>query len=252
MGSRRNFEQCGLQQHAPGLRIRLCNALAWNSETFTQNQNANAIRWGTLYNFRFDSNKPPQAANATLGFFKTGAPITVAIQAPAPDTCNALQVVTAVSRKTHGAAGDFDIDLPLSGDPGVECRDGGENGDHTIVVTFSNDVVSGNASVTSGVGSVAGSPTFNNNTMTVNLTDVTNVQNIAVTLNNVTDSFAQTLPDTAVSMDVVMGDTSGNKGVTSTDLSQTKSQSGKSSGRHELPRGRGDRRSDQQHRYQRG
>ncbi len=59
--------------------------LSWSTETLAQNQNANAIRWGTLYNFRFDSNRPPVAANATIGFFKTGAPITVGIQAPAPD-----------------------------------------------------------------------------------------------------------------------------------------------------------------------
>jgi hypothetical protein len=57
-------------------------SLSWNSETFAQNQNANAVRWGTLYNFRFDSNGPPRAANATIGFFKTGAPTTVGIQAP--------------------------------------------------------------------------------------------------------------------------------------------------------------------------
>ena len=81
------------------------SALSWSSETFAQNQNANAIRWGTLYNFRFDSNRPPQAANATIGFFKTGAPITVAIQGPTPDTCNPLQLTSAVSRKTHGGAG---------------------------------------------------------------------------------------------------------------------------------------------------
>jgi hypothetical protein len=61
------------------------SALSWNSETFAQNQNANAIRWGTLYNFRFDSNRPPQAANATIGFFKNGTPITVAIQGPSPN-----------------------------------------------------------------------------------------------------------------------------------------------------------------------
>jgi hypothetical protein len=59
--------------------------LTWSSETFAQNQNANALRWGTLYNFRFDSNRPPQNANATIGFFKTGAPITVGVQAPSPD-----------------------------------------------------------------------------------------------------------------------------------------------------------------------
>ena len=60
--------------------------LSWSSETFAQNQNANALRWGTLYNFRFDSNRPPQTANATIGFFKTGAPITVGIQAPSSDS----------------------------------------------------------------------------------------------------------------------------------------------------------------------
>ncbi len=58
-------------------------SITWNTETFAQNQNANAIRWGTLYNFRFDADQPPQAANATVGFFKTGSPTMVAIQAPA-------------------------------------------------------------------------------------------------------------------------------------------------------------------------
>src|SRR5213078_4187157 len=59
------------------------DSITWNSETFAQNQNANAIRFGTLYNFRFDADQPPQSANATVGFFKTGSPITAAIQAPA-------------------------------------------------------------------------------------------------------------------------------------------------------------------------
>ncbi len=198
--------------------------LTWNSETFAQNQNANAIRWGTLYNFRFDSDRPPQAMNATVGFFKTGNPITVAIQGPTPDTCNPLQVTTVVSRLTHGGAGDFDIDLPLTGEPGVECRSGG--GNYTIVVTCSNTLVSGDASVTTGSGSVAGSPTFNANTMTVSLTGVTDVQQITVTLSNVTDNLAQVLPDTPVSMNMLIGDTNGNKSVNAGDLAQTKAQSG--------------------------
>ena len=61
------------------------DALSWNSETFAQNQNGNAIRFGTMYNFRFDSNRPPQVTNATVGFFKTGKPVTVQIQGPAPE-----------------------------------------------------------------------------------------------------------------------------------------------------------------------
>jgi hypothetical protein len=59
-------------------------ALSWSAETFAQNQNANAIRWGTLYNFRFDSNRPPQAMNALIGFFKTGSPVVVGIEGPTP------------------------------------------------------------------------------------------------------------------------------------------------------------------------
>jgi len=57
-------------------------SITWNTETFGQNQNANAIRFGTLYNFRFDADQPPQTTDATVGFFKTGPPMMVAIQAP--------------------------------------------------------------------------------------------------------------------------------------------------------------------------
>src|SRR6266566_5705506 len=59
------------------------SSITWSTETFAQNQNANAIRFGTLYNFRFDADQPPQSANATVGFFKTGSPTNVGIQAPA-------------------------------------------------------------------------------------------------------------------------------------------------------------------------
>jgi hypothetical protein len=209
----------------PWATNQTATAMTWSSETFAQNANANAIRWGTLYNFRFDSNKPPQAANATIGFFKTGSPITVAIQAPMPDACNALSVVSAVSRKTHGAAGDFDIGLPLSGEPGVECRTGGANGNHTIIVTFTNNIASGSASIIEGTGNIASAP-INNNTMTVNLTAVDDVQKITVKLSNVTDTFSQVLPDTNVSMNVLLGDSTGNKSVNATDISLAKTKPG--------------------------
>jgi len=66
----------------PWTVTQTANTLTWNCETFAENQNANAIRWGTLYNFRFDADQPPQASNATVGFFKTGSPMMVAIWAP--------------------------------------------------------------------------------------------------------------------------------------------------------------------------
>ena len=196
-------------------------AISWNTQTLAQNANANAIRWGTLYNFRFDSNKPPQATTATVGFFKTGSPITVAIQGPTADPCNALAMVGAASRATQGGAGTFDVDLASA----VECRSGGPTGDHTLVVTFSNNVNTGNATVTAGTGSVTG-VSFAANTMIISLTGLTDAEQITATLTGVQDSFAQTLPDTAVNMTVVVGDTTGDSSVNSADISQTKSQSG--------------------------
>jgi hypothetical protein len=61
---------------------QVAGSITWNCETFAQNENANAIRWGTLYNFRFDADQPPQTTNATVGYFKTGSPMAVEIQAP--------------------------------------------------------------------------------------------------------------------------------------------------------------------------
>src|SRR5437870_6663209 len=49
------------------------NSAVWNCETFAQNQNANAVRWGTLYNFRFDSPAAPATSTANIAFFKTGS-----------------------------------------------------------------------------------------------------------------------------------------------------------------------------------
>ncbi len=76
------------------------NALTWSTETFAQDPNANAIRWGTTYNFRFDSNLPPVATNATIGFFKTGTPITVGIMGPLqdPGACNGTPTPTPAAQ----------------------------------------------------------------------------------------------------------------------------------------------------------
>ncbi len=73
--------------NAPWTVVQNPNFISWSSETLAQNQNANALRWGTLYNFRFHSNRPPQMGYAVVGFYKTGAPITVPIQVPSGAAC---------------------------------------------------------------------------------------------------------------------------------------------------------------------
>jgi hypothetical protein len=57
-------------------------SVTWDCETFAQNQNANAIRFGTLYSFRFDSNLPPGTGPAIIGFFKSGSPVNVQVLVP--------------------------------------------------------------------------------------------------------------------------------------------------------------------------
>jgi len=81
----------------PWTPTQTTNSLTWATQTFAQNQNANAIRWGTLYDFRFDADQPPQTATATVGFFKTGSPISVGIQIPGPPPTVQVTVKTALA-----------------------------------------------------------------------------------------------------------------------------------------------------------
>ncbi len=69
----------------------------WETETLAANPNANAIRWGTMYTFSFDSNRPPVEVPATIGFFKTGEPITTTVQAPSSPAAAAVSVAGRVT-----------------------------------------------------------------------------------------------------------------------------------------------------------
>lgn len=69
-------------------------AVTWATTPFATNANANALRWGTMYNYRFTANSGPVAGVATLGLFKPGgagdpATITASIMAPGPAPCPA-------------------------------------------------------------------------------------------------------------------------------------------------------------------
>ena len=137
-------------------------------------------------------------------------------------------VVNAVSRKMHGTiVPPFDVELPLSGPPGIECRKGqGPNSDnHQVVVTFAPPatLASISASVTSGTGAVSGT-TVNGNEVTIDLTGVANAQTIAITLFDVDDGTGP--GNIVIPMAVLAGDTTADRAVNSADISQTKSQSG--------------------------
>jgi hypothetical protein len=77
---------------APWAQALTGTDVTWNSETLAQNPNANAIRWGTLYNFRFDADAGPQDKTAIVGFFKTGAPINVTVAGPGPNPVELIKI----------------------------------------------------------------------------------------------------------------------------------------------------------------
>src|SRR5262249_38485423 len=134
----------------------------------------------------------------------------ISIATPPP----AVQLNAVVSRKIHGSAGTFDLDLPLTGSPGIECRSGSTSGEHSLVFTFLNTL--------STVSSVAATATTSSGTVPVtvlntsaigadaheylaNLSGVPNASHLTVTLNGVTDS-AGAGGDVSVQMDVLLGD----------------------------------------------
>jgi hypothetical protein len=139
--------------------------------------------------------------------------------------CGPLIPASIVSRKNHGSAGTYDVDLASSG---IECRSGGANGDYTIVFNFADALTNvGGASVSSGTASVRGSTIGSDaHQYVVDLTGVGNAQTLSIRLTSVSDSTGDSSSVVNTSMSVLIGDTNGDGVVDSADIAQTKSQSG--------------------------
>ena len=135
-------------------------------------------------------------------------------------TGRVIATTKAVSRKVQGAAGSFDVDLPLAGTPGIECRSGGANKDYQIVVTFFDNVTFSSATVISGTGFVASRSGSGTNTVTINLSDVANAQTIKTALLDVDDGTSTTT--FVIPLSVLLGDVTGNGTVNATDVSQVR------------------------------
>src|SRR5438034_1834389 len=90
---------------------------------------------------------PLVAANSTLTIAEGSAPLTL---------------VSAASRLTHGTAGTFDVNMPLTGTSGVEDRSASI---YNAVFTFNAPVRSGQVSLVSGTATV-GSISFDANSIT--------------------------------------------------------------------------------------
>ncbi len=144
----------------------------------------------------------------------------------APSSGAAPIPTSVVSRRVHGGAGPFDIDLPQTGPVGIECRSGGATNDYQVVVTFAAPVTASGVFLSAGVGSVSSATGSGTNILTVNLTGVTTAQTITVTLTGVSSGAGS--GNVAVSMGVLVGDTNASAVVNSGDTIQTRSRSGQS------------------------
>jgi hypothetical protein len=98
----------------------------------------------------------------------------------APST-SGLTLLSAASRLTHGAAGTFDIAMPLSGTSGVEDR---SSGTYNAVFTFDGPVTSGQVTVLSGTATI-GAISFSGNSMTAQLTGVTSAEVVTLRVQNI-------------------------------------------------------------------
>lgn len=91
--------------------------VSWSTSAFDSDPNANALRFATMYTFRFNANAPPGATTATIGLFRSGLPnsVSVAVMGPVPggggpvnDRCTDASVVELGSTLFTNADADTD------------------------------------------------------------------------------------------------------------------------------------------------
>jgi hypothetical protein len=81
----------------------LADRVEWSTETFATNADAHALRWGTLFNFRFDSDAVPSTSAATLTFFVPGSPDSMSTPAEGPGEDCTMQNYCITSPNSAGA-----------------------------------------------------------------------------------------------------------------------------------------------------
>lgn len=92
----------------------------WSTAAFATNPNANALRWGTMYNYRFDSPLPPATGVIDLELFRPGSPASVLAAATVPSGARSADF------NTDGFIDFFDYDAFVSCFEGGSCPAGAD------------------------------------------------------------------------------------------------------------------------------
>jgi hypothetical protein len=103
-------------------------SVTWTTATFATNANANALRWGTLYNYRFDCDRPPGRNLLGIGLFKpaAGEADRLVVATIAPESCNGDGTCDA-GETCFSCADCTDEGPDFDGDGSGYCADCAEN-----------------------------------------------------------------------------------------------------------------------------
>lgn len=94
--------------------VEINGGLEWVSSPFDKDENGNALRWSTLYNFRFDINAEPVPSTLILGLFKPGPSSEIGFLSTGPK----LEVINCNANRGNTLPDSCDLDC---GPTGGEC-----------------------------------------------------------------------------------------------------------------------------------
>lgn len=171
----------------------------------------------------FDTN----LTNGTTYFYVVTAKTDGGLPGPESNEASATpmtapKLIRAVSRKSHGSSGDFELSLPVNGTSGVEPRGGAPQ---MLVLTFDKPLVeAGTVSVVSGSAQL-GAPNASGSTLSIPLGDVADRQKLTFEITG-----AKTADGSAYngmfSVRVLAGDANRDGAVNVADTAAVKSASG--------------------------
>jgi hypothetical protein len=175
---------------------------------------------GSLNNARFLdtatllSNGLVLAAGGNTGYNNGDIIATAELYDPGIGVINLL---SAASRLTHGTAGTFDVNMPLTGTSGVEDRSATT---YNAVFNFDQPVTSGEVTVLSGTATV-GTLSFSGNSITAPLTGVTASEVVTLHVQNVNGDG---LPHGDIPFGFLVGDADASRSVAPADKGLVENQ----------------------------